>query len=94
MTKSIYTMVGMKHRGAEEQVRSLKPGAVISLEREPTNGYDPNAVKVFVGDRFVAYVKATEARSLAASMDARGVKRIEGKFAVTADRYPAVETDE
>ena len=92
--KGIYTLVGMKFRGAEPFVRSLKPGTLIALEREPTNRHDQNAVKVFVGDRFVAYVKATEVRGLAASMDGRGVKRVEGKFAVSPDGWPAVEVDE
>jgi HIRAN domain len=92
--KGIYTMVGMRFRGAEGFVSSLKSGAAITLVRDPNNKHDQNAVKVFVGERFVAFIKATEVRGLANSMDGRGVARVEGRFAVTADRYPAVEVDE
>ena len=44
--KSIYTMVGMKFRGAEPFVRSLKPGTAITLERERPTTLIHFAVKV------------------------------------------------
>lgn len=91
--KSIYTMVGMKFRKAEQFVASLTVGTKLMLEREPTNKHDRNAVKVFVGDRFVAYVKATEAISLASDMDSRGMSKLSAKLTHDGDGWPLAETE-
>lgn len=91
--KAIYTMVGMSFRGTERLVRELPEGTALSLEREPTNRYDPNAVKVLMNDKHVAYVKGTEARSLAMHMDKKNETRRIAKY-VSRTGYPAAETDE
>ena len=42
--KSLYALVGMKHRGTEALVASLRQGEPLTLIREPTNLYDQNAI--------------------------------------------------
>lgn len=98
--KTLYTLVGMKHRGTEKIVADLPAGYPLLLIREPDNKFDPNAVQVWANDRHVAYVKATEVRPLCQILDdetwhqcSRNTGRpcINGVFAVTADRWPMVE---
>ncbi len=91
--KQIYTMVGMKFRGTEAIVAAMMAGESLTLQREPNNAHDPNAVAVYSGELHVAYVKGTEARALALQMDGAGQKSIPGIFAVSADRWPMVEVD-
>ncbi len=64
-----YPIVGENFKDALGFVHGLPVGTAIVLEREPTNPYDPNAVKVVVGDRHVGYIKATHALPLAARID-------------------------
>lgn len=93
MPKSLYTMVGMQFRGTEDMVRAMEPGTSLGLIREPDNPHDPNAVAVYRGQMHLAYVKGTEARGLAKSMDAAGQTQIEGVYKVTGERWPQVEVD-
>ena len=56
--------VGLYYRTAAEQTRAmnLKPGEALRLEPEPTNPFDPNAVKVLTEDGFhIGYVSKDEA---------------------------------
>lgn len=70
-------VVGIKHRGqaALAVVRSLDPAQEVRLEREPTNNYDPNAIKVHAtsklapGGTHIGYLPATQAAWLGAMMD-------------------------
>lgn len=91
--KSILTIVGMKHRGTERLVAGLPAGEPLTLVREPTNQYDPNAVQVHARDQHVAYVKGTQARDVARFMDDGKHERWPAIFAVTADRWPSAEFD-
>lgn len=70
--KALYSMVGMQHRDAVAFVSSLPRGEPLTLIREPTNQYDPNAVQVWARDRHVGFVKATQARALAMRIDRDG----------------------
>lgn len=91
--KSIYTLVGMKHRGTTDIVDGIKGGEALELRREPGNRFDPNAVQVFYREQFVAYIKGTEARKLAREMDMKHLVITKATFRVTADRWPQVEVD-
>jgi HIRAN domain len=70
--KALVALVGMKHRGTEKLVESLPLGEPLTLIREPTNQYDANAVQVWARDQHVGYVKSSQNRDLAASMDRAG----------------------
>jgi len=95
MYKSIYPIVGMKHRGTEAEsiVREAKNGDQVRLVRDPENRFDPNAVMVMIGVLHVGFIPAPMAARLAPSMDAHGKTEVVGRFAVTADRRPSVEVD-
>ncbi len=50
-------IAGVKFRkGARELIDGLEDGTALSLEREPTNEYDPYAVKVICGGLHIGYV--------------------------------------
>lgn len=49
-------IAGAKHRGAQDYVKGLPDGTAFTLEAEPTNQYDPFAVKVIHAGRHVGYV--------------------------------------
>ena len=87
----LFEMVGMRHRGTAQYVAGLPNGAELTLEREPDNSYDGNAVKVLHKGRHVAYIKAVQAVSLAMAMDAKDIKSIVGRFSLE-DGWPSVET--
>lgn len=101
--KSLYSIVGMKHRGqwAVDLVSSLRAGEPITLIREPTNRHDPFAVQVWAQGQHVGFIKGAEVKPLALEIDANGAlplagqpgPSVEGKFAVSADRWPQVEVD-
>lgn len=91
--KDIFTLVGMKYRGTERDVAALKDGDLLRLVREKNNQHDRNAVSVWRGDKMLAYIKGTEAVSLARTMDAARSVEITGLFRVTSDRWPQVEVD-
>ena len=92
--KSIYVVVGMKHRGTDEIVASLENGEPAELIREPDNAYDSNAVQVWATGVHVGYVKGTQARKLGPEMDRAGITTKPATFRVTTDRWPAVETED
>lgn len=65
---------GVNFRGAEikQIVENLDDGAELRLEREPTNVYDTNAIKVYdtgFGE-FIGYIAKEGAAELAQLMDA------------------------
>lgn len=92
--KASYTLVGMKHRGTEEFVSSLRAGEPLTLTREPSNKFDKNAVQVIIQDKHVAYVKGSQAAGLARAMDEAGFKSVNGKLAFGGDRWPTAEVEE
>jgi hypothetical protein len=95
MGKSIYSIVGMKHRGTETFVRSLPSGEAIDLIRDPTNEHDKNAVQVWARGQHVGFIKATEAVQLAKWIDVNDIRRrfgVSGKL--VARQWPEVEIDQ
>lgn len=71
-----FCLRGANHRGADAMtaVLSLQLGDAVTLEREPENAYDPNAIKIFIGEIFAGYVGKEFAAELAPTMDYRGEK--------------------
>lgn len=69
-----FSIVGMGHRGTEEVVAALKPGAVLTLVREPTNKFDPNAVMVWADGVHVGYIPKSQNKPLAAIIDSKGMR--------------------
>jgi len=64
-------IAGVKFRpGADEVLSKLDPGAELSLQPEPTNPYDPNAVKVMSGTRHIGYVPKDLSADVAAKISA------------------------
>ena len=47
----------------------LQIGTVLRLEREPTNEYDPNAIKVFFEDTFIGYIERGQAAWISPELD-------------------------
>jgi|3_EtaG_2_1085321.scaffolds.fasta_scaffold271658_2 hypothetical protein len=51
------SIVGTNFRkGAKAHLDTLEEGTELTLEPEPTNKYDPHAVKVISGEMFVGYI--------------------------------------
>lgn len=96
MPKGLYPIVGAKHRGPEAQriVRALAMDEALILERDPTNPYDPNAVKVVARGEHVGFVPKALAALLAKDMDAAGNASVPAKFAVGSDRAPCAMVEE
>lgn len=95
--KGLYALVGMKHKGTESTVASMKDGEPVALIREANNPHDPNAVAVWWGLIPLGYIKASQAKKLTPVIDARpsptnvGMK---GCLRVAADRWPMIEVEE
>lgn len=98
MTLSLYSIVGMKHRGTENVVAALTDGEPLVLKREPSNQYDRNAVQVWAKGQHVGYVRATQAVTLAEELDhgesPMPAREFPAKFRVTSDRWPMAEMDD
>jgi len=66
-------VVGMHFRGAhaKEIASALLPGNTLTLEREPENAYDINAIKVIHPgtEQHIGYVEASQAAWIASEMD-------------------------
>lgn len=88
--KSIYSIVGMKFHDAEKFVAGLREGQYLRLKREPDNAVDPLAIQVFVDERLVGYLKATEGNMLANEMDSYAQIEIPARLAFSG-RYPHAE---
>jgi hypothetical protein len=91
--KAIYTIVGMQYQHTESLVASMKAAEPLTLIREPTNQYDPNAVQVWGRETLLGYVKGTEARALAHRMDAKQLKEQPAIITFTG-RWPCAEVEE
>lgn len=62
--------VGIQHRQPEEKaVAELLTDEAVRLEREPTNAYDSNAIKVYYEQTHIGYVKGEQAAWVAPVMD-------------------------
>lgn len=54
---------------AREVARSLTPHEVVTIEPDPDNEFDPNALKIIARGQFIGYVQKDMAEHLAARLD-------------------------
>ena len=91
--KTLYTLVGMKWRNTAVLVSDMKRGTHLILRRAPDNEHDRNAIEVWHGTQHIAFIKASEAVSLAKQMDLLGLREVPSSYVIGADRWPQVEVD-
>jgi hypothetical protein len=93
MSKSLFALVGMKHRGTEALVASLPQGEPLTLIREPDNKFDPNAVQVWARGLHVGYISAKQVKPLAMAMDAAALwaPQWRATLAIDGGHWPLVE---
>ena len=94
--KSLYALVGMRHRGTEALVASLPQGEPLTLIREPDNKFDPNAVQVWARGQHVGFIAAKQVKPLAMAMDAATLRAPQWRatLAIDGGRWPLVEVSE
>ena len=93
MFKRIIRLVGVT-RGDEDRQKNVKMFGCkdigsYELVREPENPYDPNAIRVQVGEYLFGYVPRGHARDLAPMMDS-GRRFI--AFFVSRNKHPDYDT--
>lgn len=70
-------IAGVKFRpGAQEHLDRLTDGVELSLEAEPTNRYDPNAVKVLHDGVHLGYVPRELAESVGKSLAGGHIEKV------------------
>ncbi len=94
--KSLYAMVGMRFRDAEEFVASLPDREPLLLLRQPNNPHDANAVAVWARGRHVGFIPTKENAALASRMDDIGRERADFKLEakLVAGQWPQIEVEE
>ncbi len=55
-----FSIAGFTYWDGLEVFDELKIGTELTLEAEPTNGYDPNAVKILFGETMLGYIPRGE----------------------------------
>src|SRR5438105_2222131 len=79
--RSVLPIVGMTHRGMENFVRDIPAGEPLTVEREPNNKFDRNALKVVIRGQHVGYIPKHIASLVAKDMDLLGQTTMPGKLA-------------
>lgn len=69
-----YSIVGMNYIKTEDIVAALKPGAAITLVREPNNEHDKNAVAVWANGQRVGYIPKKQNLVLAQFIDQQPIR--------------------
>jgi hypothetical protein len=64
-------VVGLSHDGRADRIRSsVIFGLVVFLQRDPNNIYDPNAIRVILGDGLdIGFIPRVVSRDLAIDLD-------------------------
>lgn len=68
-TKFTTTVAGFQYHDGPHVVAQLIPGTRLMLDREHTNQYDTNAVRVSLADNFLGYIPRDDAEQVADVMD-------------------------
>lgn len=93
--KSLFTIVGMKHRpGANGVMAAIKAGEPLTLRRDLNNEYDRFAVQVWCHNEHVAFIKGSEVQPLAEAMDARNELMRPATLAYDGSRWPLAEVED
>lgn len=73
MLRFVFKVAGTTFRqeAVEKIANELSNGKqpYVKLEKEPTNQYDPNAIKVIADNEFIGYVPKSEAEKVHAILD-------------------------
>jgi hypothetical protein len=88
--KASYTIVGIPYSSLASTL-VLKSDMTLLLVREPDNPHDKNAVRAYID---VGYIKATQAKGLAARLDAGMQALEEGKITSVSAQIVNIEVDE
>lgn len=90
-------VVGMHFRGggAKDVAAALEPGDTVRLEREPDNGHDAYAIKVFVEDMHIGYIERGQAAWISPLIDEGGVAtaRVTGHEEVKRNVHPLLSIE-
>lgn len=92
-------ITGVSHRPMSAQVlaRNLEEGEELELEREPSNQFDANAIKVMKDEQCIGYIPAKHNADLAAHLDADGeyrcVVKEDGSTAISVEFDSGEEDD-
>lgn len=65
----IFYVAGAKYHGLHTVITDLKEGDSLSLEPEPTNHFDPNAIKIKLGGIMLGYVPKKYSREVREAID-------------------------
>ena len=82
-----YSIVGQEHLNLDPYLTGILPGTPVTLVREPTNRFDPNAIQVWIDGKVVGYIPKAVNAALARHIDANGrhFERLEPNPALAAD---------
>ena len=84
-------VAGVTFEGREVVVRKLKIGEELTLVREPTNKYDPNAVQIVSRIGQIGYIPRADAAWIAPLMDnGTSFSAVIGEMLDLYSRYPKV----
>jgi hypothetical protein len=64
-----FYVAGVKFHELHSVIKEVKPGEVLTLEQEPDNKYDPNAIKILRDEVMLGYVPKKLCPSILASME-------------------------
>lgn len=94
MQQVIFALAGLSFRPAEakEAVDALNIGHDVTLERDPENEYDSNAVKVITEGVFVGFVPKADNFEIASHLDA-GKPYTANVSGWAATRKPLIRVD-
>jgi len=73
MSEGLYEfyVAGVKFHELHKCIDNIKVGDSLPMEPEPTNKYDPNAIKLHFGDFMVGYVPAKLSADVSAELSIR-----------------------
>ncbi|HTU69634.1 MAG TPA: helicase-related protein [Candidatus Baltobacteraceae bacterium] len=63
-------LVGVSFEGRQDTIAGLRAGTELTLQRQPQNEYDPNAIAVLYGELQLGFIKRDIAKHLAPAIDA------------------------
>ncbi len=92
--KTLYPIVGARHRETEAFLRGLPESEPLLLKREPTNEYDKNAIQVWARGTHVGYIPKRDNPALALAMDGNpGERKAILRFSANS-HFPHAEVEE
>ena len=94
MSELTFKIAGVKFHEYKKVIDKISENDILKLEPEPTNPYDPNAVKILYQNTMLGYVPKKFSSEVSASIEAFGpdkVKCILTKFEKGAKTYEMFE---